>query len=88
MLSSAVEEILCVNMVKHRKPLTFRSLDESEQHRVACYNYVAPKVVFTQQMDEDVASGSGHGSGGRKGRRGTGPGAGPARSDSKKTSGS
>ena len=44
--SSAVEDILCVNMVKHRKPLTFRSSDEYEQHRVACYDYVAPKVVF------------------------------------------
>ena len=45
----SVEELLCVNMVKHTKPLTFRTQDEYEQHRVACYGYVAPKVVFTQQ---------------------------------------
>ena len=79
-----MEDILCVNIVKHRKPLTFRTLVEYKQHRVVCYDYVAPKVVFTQQMDEDVASGSGHGSGGRRGKREAGPGAGQARSDSKK----
>ena len=58
-------------------PLTFRSLVEYEQHRVVCYDYIAPKVVFTQQFDEE-ASGRGPGLGGRRG-------AGPTRSDSKKT---
>ena len=71
-----VEDILCVNRVKHRNPLTVRSLVEYEQHRVVSYDYVAPKVVLTQQMDEEVASGSGHGSGGRRGRRGAGTGSG------------
>ena len=71
--TAAVEDILFVNRVKHRNPLTFRSLVEYEQHRVVCYDYVAPKVVFTQQMVEDVASRSGHGSCGRRGRRGALP---------------
>ena len=80
-----MEDIFCVDRAKHRNPLTFKSLVEYEQHRVVCYDYVAPKVVFTQQMDEDMASGSGHGSGGRRGRRGAGTGSGPARSNSKRT---
>jgi hypothetical protein len=67
---NSVEELLCVTLVKHRKPHTSRTQDEYDQHRVACYDYVPPKVVFTQPMEEDLSA-HGPDSGKKRGRRGS-----------------
>ena len=81
--------MICVNNVKHIQPMTFVDKELYEKHRITCYSYTAPRVVFVSESTEEGGSGSSSGShqlSGRGRRGGSQPHTGFSRDDMKRHS--
>ena len=81
----AVEDMICVNNVKHRRQITCMEKELYEQHGISCYDYRAPRVVFSAESREEGGSGS-HQPAGRVRRPGPQPQTGFTRADMKRHS--
>ena len=57
----AVDDMICVNNVKHRQPITFVENELYEQHRISSYYYRVPRVVFSAESREEGGLGSSSG---------------------------
>ena len=52
----AVDDMICVNNVKHRRQITCMEKKLYEQHGISCYDYRAPRVVFSAESREEGGS--------------------------------